>query len=187
MLLLGADVALGARSIRASARADRARELRSVIEQAPKLTCSPLPPRVKFAGVSVLRPLLAGKSGMGTMGPLILRQYGQRCARLAPHLRRNLLRRYCAVGRLRPRVAEFRLLPPVGDRAGAPGWGISLLYADPQYSAATSLHLPAWFCDVAFWSDAESEIFFRTGIGCSNGVRVGRMGRCVATVLYPAH
>ena len=121
------------------------------------------------------------------MGPLILRQYGQRCARLAPHLRRNLLWRYCAVGRLPPLVASFRLCPPVGAHTGALGWGhIAAVFGSP-YRLATSLRLPAWVATSPSARRGVCNLFAQAVSGFSNGVHCERMGRCVATVLYRGH
>ena len=160
MHLLGSDVTLLEQEVRTSTTAGRAQKLRGEI--AAILETSALTP----AGASKLRgrlrcftSLLMGRLGRGMMGPSIRRQYGTHARTLTPDLRRNLLWRYNAAGKLPPRTIPLSLLSPLGARSDAQGHGHIAMRALCPRDISISTRLPKWFLEMAFAADAESPIY----------------------------
>ena len=116
MHLLGAEVTLLKNAVRTHSTDERARKLRDHIAQA--LQTNHLTP----AAASKLRGRLGfytswrmGRLGRAMMGPSIRRQYGSNAQLLTPDLKRNLLWRYNAIGKLHPAVDTAYTLFPDGS------------------------------------------------------------------------
>ena len=160
MHLLGAEVTLLKQAIRTSATTERAQKLWDEI--AGILRTSSLSP----AGASKLRgglgfytSLLMGRLGRGMMGPLIRRQYGKYARTLTTELRRDLLWWCNAVRILPPRTIPLNLHSPMGAHSDAQGHGHVATRALFPFDVSISTHLPKWFLEMAFASEAESPIY----------------------------
>ena len=93
------------------------------------------------------------------MAQLARRQYGSGSHLLTPGLERNLLLRYNTIGTLRPMSIPLTLLPPVGAHSDAQGHGHIASRAMLPNDVSISTHLPKWFVEMAFASDAEAHIY----------------------------
>ena len=89
------------------------------------------------------------------MGPLIRRQYGPKAYSLTSELKRNLLWRYNAAGALHPRSIPLTLFAPMGAHSDAQGRGHIATRALFPPDVSVSTHLPQWFVDMAFSTEAE--------------------------------
>ena len=118
----------------------------------------PLP--VSSGGSRGLRTsLLSGELGRCITPPLIRRQYKQRAFQLADELRRNLIRRYSALGDLPLRQTPLARLKPVGAHADAQGYGHIAAVLLGRFPVTVSHRLPAWFCVMAENADVESGVY----------------------------
>ena len=161
MHLLGSEVTLLKNAVRTRATDERAHKLRGHIAHA--LQTNHLTP----AAASILRgrlgfytSLLMGRLGRGMMGPLVRRQYGSNAQLLTPDLKRNLLWRYNAIGKLPPpRPIPLTLFSPMGAYSDAQGHGHIASRALLPLDVSISTHLPKWFIEMAFAADAESPIY----------------------------
>ena len=160
MHLLGADVTLLEQAIRTSTTAGRAQKLRGEIVTIPNTIVLTPDWASKLRGrLGPPTSLLMGRLGRGMMGPLTQRQYGAHARSLAPDLRRNLLRRYNAVGTLPPRTIPHSLLAPMGSNSDAQGHGRIAMRALFAKDVSISTHLPKWSIDMAFEAESESPIY----------------------------
>ena len=160
MVLIGAAVSLFETHIQAEVREDRMQRLKEQISVALKTNVLTPAGAIKLRGkLGFYTSLLAGKLGRGMMGPLIARQYRHHGTHQGPELKRNLIRRYSAMGNLAPRTAPFQQLHPVGAHTDAQGYGHvdAVFYGESRHEAHT--HLPDRFCKLAESCGNESPIF----------------------------
>ena len=124
IVLLGALVTLGPTFSLVAARPGRVSKLRGHIAQALQTNFPTPSAAIKLRGeLGFYTALLAGKLGRGVMGPLIARQYRHRRRTLCTGIKRNLLWRYSALGRLPPREIPFRFDTTIGAHTDAQGLG----------------------------------------------------------------
>ena len=160
LVLLGDPIVITDSGITASIRPDRVSKLRSCI--APALRADSLTPSaaIKLRGkLGFYTSPHAGKLGRGTMGPLIRRQYAQHTHQIDMTLKRNLLWRYCAIGKIPPRITPFAVNGSVGAHTEAQGFGHIAAAHALTGRVTVSLRLPDWLISLAVEDKTESPIF----------------------------